>query len=71
MAKDIIIKKEKMVHYDRESDILYFGVQRGAEEEFVEVAPGVSVELDNKKKVIGIEVLNASQILKPVFSRAY
>ena len=60
-----VIKKQKMVHYDKESDILYFGVQSGTEEEFVEVAPGVSVELDDKKKVIGIEVLNASKMLRP------
>jgi len=55
-----------MVHYDKDSDVLYFGVQNGAEEEFVEVAPGVSAELDAKRKIIGIEVLNASKVLRPV-----
>ncbi|KKQ77647.1 MAG: hypothetical protein A3A96_03205 [Candidatus Zambryskibacteria bacterium RIFCSPLOWO2_01_FULL_39_39] len=65
-----IIKKQKMVHYDKGSDVLYFGVQNGIEEEFVEVAPGVSVELDEKKKVIGIEVMNASRILRSVMKIA-
>lgn len=55
-----------MVYYDKDSDILYFGVQGGDEEEFVEVAPGVSAEFDNKKNLIGIEVLNASKILRPI-----
>lgn len=55
------------VRYDKKEDILYFGVRAGAEEEFIEVVPGVSVELDKNGKVIGIEVLNASEILKPVF----
>ena len=64
MAK--ALKQKKMVHYDRESDVLYFGVQSGIEEEFIEIAPGVSAELDGKKNVIGIEVLNASKILRPV-----
>ena len=65
-----IIKKQKMVHYDKESDVLYFGVQSGIEEEFVEIAPGVAVELDEKKKVIGIEVLNASKMLRSVLKMA-
>lgn len=68
MAK--ALKKEKMVHYDKDNDVLYFGVQSGIEEEFVEIAPGVSAELDNKKNVIGIEVLNASKILRPVLKAA-
>ena len=66
MAKNM--KNQKYpVHYDKKEDILYFGVHSGAEEEFIEVAPGVSVELDKNGKVMGIEVLNASEILKPVF----
>jgi hypothetical protein len=48
MAKNI--KQQKMLHYDKESDILYFGVQKGIEEEFVEVAPGVSVDWITKRK---------------------
>ena len=57
---------KQSVHYDRQSDVLYLGVQNGLEEEFVEIAPGVNVELDENGKVIGVEVLNASKILKKV-----
>ena len=63
MAKNI--KNKKQVHYDRASDVLYLGMQKGAEEEFVEIAPGVSVELDACGKVIGVEVMNASRVLRP------
>lgn len=59
-------KSKSIVSYDEESDVLYLGVKKGVEEEFVEVAPGVNVELDENEHVIGIEVLNASRILKPV-----
>lgn len=59
-------KKEKIVRYDMKSDVLYFGLKKGMEEEFVEVAPGVSVEFDKKGEAIGIEIINASKILKPV-----
>ena len=64
MAKNI--KNKKQVHYDRASDVLYLGVQKGAEEEFVEIAPGVHVELDAHGGVIGVEVLNASKMLAPI-----
>jgi len=59
--------KKQIVHYGRHNDVLYFGIEKGIEEEFVEIAPGVMAELDEKGKVIGVEVLNASQILKPLF----
>lgn len=57
---------KQSVHYDKQSDVLYLGVQKGLEEEFVEIAPGINVELDENGKVIGVEVLNASKILKKV-----
>jgi len=41
------------------------------EEEFVEVAPGVNVELDAKGDVIGIEILKASKFLLPVAKPLY
>ncbi|OGR79623.1 MAG: hypothetical protein A3I11_04465 [Elusimicrobia bacterium RIFCSPLOWO2_02_FULL_39_32] len=59
-------KKIPLVNYDPKVDILYIATKGGAEEEFVEVAPGVQVELDRKKQVIGIEILNASRFLKPI-----
>ena len=52
------------MHYDKDSDVLYFGVREGYEEESVEVSPGVSVEIDQSGRVIGIEILNASHIMR-------
>ena len=43
----------------------------GTEEEFVEVAPGVHVELDSKGDVIGIEILKASKFFRPVAKPLY
>ncbi len=57
---------KKIANYDHQSDVLYLGVKKGEEEEFVEVAPGINVELDPKGQVIGIEILNASKVLKSV-----
>lgn len=57
---------ENIVNYDAQSDVLYLGAKLGIEEEQVEIAPGVSAELDASGKVIGIEVLNASRVFKDV-----
>jgi uncharacterized protein YuzE len=59
-------KSKKLMHYDSNSDVFYIGVQGGVEEEYVEVAPGVNVELGEDGKVIGIEILNASKVFRPV-----
>ncbi|TSC75251.1 MAG: hypothetical protein G01um101433_934 [Parcubacteria group bacterium Gr01-1014_33] len=59
------LESKKDVHYDAESDVFYIGM-RGEEEEYGEVAPGIGVELDENEKVIGIEILNASGVFKPL-----
>jgi uncharacterized protein YuzE len=60
------IKKKPKVNYDLGGDTLYIFVKDGAEEEFVEVADGVLVELNTSKEIIGIEILHASKILEPL-----
>ena len=53
------------VSYDDNEDILYLA-KEGEEEEIVELAPGVNVELDSSGNLIGVEVFNASFIFKDV-----
>ncbi|MEA3344148.1 MAG: DUF2283 domain-containing protein [Patescibacteria group bacterium] len=60
------LKSKKAVNYDPKSDVLYLGVREGEEEEFVEVSPGINIELDQKGQVIGVEILNASKVLKSI-----
>ena len=57
--------KDFKVIYDEKEDILYIA-KEGKEEEVVELSPGVNVELDSSGKLIGIELFNASAILKDV-----
>ncbi len=54
------------IHYDKKKDILYIVTKPGQEEEFVEIADGVNLELDDKKEIIGIEIFNASKFFKSV-----
>lgn len=63
--------KKSQVEYDAKADILYIVARKGREEEFVEIAPGVNVELDEKGEVIGIEILDASSFFKPVAKPLY
>jgi uncharacterized protein YuzE len=56
---------EFKVSYDENEDILYLA-KKGREEEVVEIAPGINVELDLEGKFIGVEIFNASKLLKDV-----
>lgn len=58
--------RKKDVHYDAESDVLYLGAKRGYEDEYIEIAPGIGAELNKQGKVIGIEIINASKVMRPV-----
>jgi uncharacterized protein YuzE len=62
---DMANHKRQFVHYDPEADVVFVYNRRGREEEFVEVSPNVSLELDKKGAVIGVEILNASKVLRP------
>ncbi len=59
-------KSKKLLHYDRQSDVFYIGLKSGDEEEYVEIAPGVGVEMDENGQVLGIEILNASKVFQPI-----
>ena len=53
------------VFYDEDNDILYLAKQ-GQEEEVVEISPGVNVELNKRGELIGVELFNASNLLKDI-----
>ena len=59
------MNKDLKVFYDRKSDILYIATE-DQEEEFVELYPGINIELNKKGEFIGIEIQNASKMLKDV-----
>lgn len=52
------------LRYDAEFDILHWGI-KGVEDAAVEIYPGVTLELDAAGDIIGVEVVNAEQILGP------
>lgn len=59
-------EKLPRAHYDRECDSLYIVLSKGPEEGFIELAPDINLELGRNGKVIGIEILKASRVLRKV-----
>lgn len=60
----------KIVYYDKNEDVLSLYLKEGKEDNFVEVSPGVSIEFDQRGDVMGIEILNASRVLKSFLKSA-
>lgn len=58
--------KEPLVRYDSKADAIYILTRKGPEEEVIEMAPGVNLELNEQGGVIGIEILNASRLFRDV-----
>lgn len=65
------MNNKPVVNYDTKSDVLYILAKKAEEEEFVEIAPGINIELDEKGEVIGVEILNASKFFKPIAKPLY
>jgi len=53
--------KKYELRYDKEADALYIRVRRGVIAESREVAPGIIIDLDEKGRILGIEVLDFSK----------
>ena len=56
------------VIYDEKEDILYLA-KEGKEEEAIEIAPGINMEIDGKGNLIGVEIFKASRMFKDVIRR--
>ena len=52
------------MHYFETEDILHINIQEGPEERSVEVSPNITVELNSKGQIIGIEILQASSYIR-------
>ena len=57
-------KKLPKVVYDEKSDSLYIVISKGRQEGYIELAPNVNLEIGSEGKIIGLEILQASKILK-------
>ncbi len=51
------------LHYDRETDSLYIDLNARPSVDSREVQEGVVIDLDDKRRIVGIDIQHASQIL--------
>ena len=57
------MNKTQMRYFENE-DIIHVAIGEGEETASVEVNPNITVELNDKGELIGIEILNASNYLR-------
>ena len=55
--------KPRMVYFEQE-DILHLVISEEPETQSVELSPNITVELNEKGELIGIEILDASEFLR-------
>jgi len=63
MQGSSFMNKPHMVYFKKE-DILHLTISEGPEARSAEVSPNITVELNDKGELIGIEILNASEFLR-------
>ena len=51
------------IEYDKEADALYIQLREASVEDNIDIEEGVTVDLDEKRHIVGIEILDASKKL--------
>lgn len=54
------------IEYDPEADALYIEIREARVDDNVDIEEGVTVDLDENKHIVGLEILDASKRLSPV-----
>jgi uncharacterized protein YuzE len=51
------------IEYDKEADALYIQLKEAYVDDNIDVEEGITIDLDEKRHVVGIEILDASKKL--------
>jgi uncharacterized protein YuzE len=51
------------IEYDKEADALYIQLREASVDDNIDIEEGVTIDLDEKKHIVGIEILDASKKL--------
>ena len=51
------------IEYDKEADALYIQLKEAYVDDNIDIEEGVTVDLDEKRHIVGIEILDASKKL--------
>lgn len=56
--------------YSAKEDILHLAISDGSEAQSVELSPNITVELNEKGEMVGIEILEASAFLRDMIAES-
>ncbi len=51
------------IEYDKEADALYIQLREVSVDDNIDIEEGITIDIDEKKHIVGIEILDASKIL--------
>ena len=51
------------IEYDKEADALYIQLREASVDDNIDIEEGVTVDLDERRHIVGIEILDASKKL--------
>ena len=51
------------IEYDKEADALYIQLREAYIDDNIDVEEGITIDLDEKRHIVGIEILDATKIL--------
>ena len=57
------MNKTQMRYFEKE-DVLYLVIAKGTENHSIEISPNITVELNDRNELMGVEILNASTFLR-------
>ena len=52
------------INYYKEEDIMHIVISEGPEKGSAEISPNITLELDENREIIGIEILEASKYIR-------
>ena len=53
------------IEYDPEADALYIQIREARADDNIDIEDGVSVDFDENRHIVGVEILDASKRLSP------
>ncbi len=68
--KTVTLKEDPHIHYSRVSDVLYLLFGEENKEELSQFIPGINLDYNDEGKLVGVEVLNASKLLKEFIKKS-
>lgn len=57
------VMNEMHIRYFEQEDVLHLAITDEPESRSLELSPGITIELNDKDEMIGVEILNASKFL--------